>query len=77
MTLFESKIDSRSPEFQANAAQLRAAVEDLQTQMAQVALGGGEKARSCAALAWNSGLRESILDSNSVMPCSGVGRRRA
>ena len=46
MTLLESKIDSRSPEFQANAAQLRAAVEDLQTQMAQVALGGGEKARS-------------------------------
>jgi len=46
MTLLESKIDSRSPEFQANAAQLRAAVEDLQTQMARVARGGGEKARS-------------------------------
>jgi 3-methylcrotonyl-CoA carboxylase beta subunit len=46
MTLLESKIDSRSPEFQANAAQLRAAVDDLQTQMARVARGGGEKARS-------------------------------
>ena len=46
MTQLESKIDSRSPEFQANAAQLRAAVEDLQAQMARVALGGGEKARS-------------------------------
>ncbi|WP_313916671.1 carboxyl transferase domain-containing protein [Tahibacter sp.] len=46
MTLLESKIDSRSPEFQANAAQLRAAVDDLQAQMARVARGGGEKARS-------------------------------
>ena len=46
MTLIESKLDSRSPEFQANAAQLRAAVDDLQAQMAKVAQGGGEKARS-------------------------------
>jgi 3-methylcrotonyl-CoA carboxylase beta subunit len=46
MTLIESKIDSRSPEFQTNAAQLRAAVDDLQAQMAKVAQGGGEKARN-------------------------------
>ncbi|UXI66737.1 carboxyl transferase domain-containing protein [Tahibacter amnicola] len=45
MSMIESKIDTRSPEFQANAAQLRAAVEDLQHTMARVALGGGEKAR--------------------------------
>ncbi len=46
MPLLDSKIDSRSPEFQANAAQLRAAVDDLQAQMARVARGGGEKARN-------------------------------
>ncbi|TDR40010.1 3-methylcrotonyl-CoA carboxylase beta subunit [Tahibacter aquaticus] len=46
MTVIESKIDSRSPEFQANASQLRAAVDELQQQMARVALGGGEKARN-------------------------------
>jgi 3-methylcrotonyl-CoA carboxylase beta subunit len=46
MTVIESRIDSRSPEFQANVQQLRAAVDDLRAQMAKVALGGGEKARS-------------------------------
>jgi len=46
MPVIESKIDLRSPEFAANAAQLRAAVEDLKTQMAQAALGGGDKARA-------------------------------
>jgi 3-methylcrotonyl-CoA carboxylase beta subunit len=46
MPVIESRIDPRSAEFQANAAQLRAAVEDLKTQMAQAALGGGEKARA-------------------------------
>ena len=46
MTVLASKIDPRSPEFQANAAQLRAAVDDLQAQMAQAALGGGERARA-------------------------------
>jgi len=46
MAILNSQIDTRSPEFQANAAQLRSIVDDLQTQMAQVALGGGEKARA-------------------------------
>jgi len=46
MPVIESKIDLRSPEFAANAAQLRAAVEDLKSQMAQAALGGGDKARA-------------------------------
>ena len=46
MPVIESQIDIRSPEFLANAAQLRAAVDDLKTQMAQTALGGGDKARA-------------------------------
>ena len=46
MPVIESKIDLRSVEFAANAAQLRAAVDDLKTQMAQAALGGGDKARA-------------------------------
>jgi len=45
MPVIESHIDPRSAEFQANAAQLRAAVDDLKKQMAQAALGGGDKAR--------------------------------
>src|SRR5690348_11861648 len=46
MAVIETHIDPRSAEFQANAAQLRAAVDDLKAQMAQAALGGGDKARS-------------------------------
>ena len=46
MTVIESTIDTRSPEFQTNAQQLRAAVDELKAQMAKVALGGGEKARN-------------------------------
>ena len=46
MPVIESHIDTRSPEFQANAAQLRVTVDDLKTQMAQTALGGGDKARA-------------------------------
>ena len=46
MPVIESQIDSRSPEFQANAAQLRGVVEDLHQQLAHTALGGGEKARN-------------------------------
>jgi 3-methylcrotonyl-CoA carboxylase beta subunit len=41
-----SQIDPRSPDFQANAAQLRGLVDDLKRQMAHTALGGGEKARA-------------------------------
>ncbi len=46
MTAITSNIDPRDPAFQANAEQLRAAVEDLDAQMARVALGGGDKARA-------------------------------
>src|SRR5215475_10280889 len=46
MPVIESKIDTRSPEFQANASQLRGLVDDLNTQLAQAALGGGDKARA-------------------------------
>jgi 3-methylcrotonyl-CoA carboxylase beta subunit len=46
MPVIESKIDARSTEFKANEAQLRAAVDDLKKQMAQAALGGGDKARA-------------------------------
>ena len=45
MPIIESQIDTRSPEFAANAANLREAVEDLKKQLARSALGGGEKAR--------------------------------
>ncbi|HYN38743.1 MAG TPA: carboxyl transferase domain-containing protein, partial [Rhodospirillales bacterium] len=46
MPLITSQIDPRSPEFQDNAAQLLAAVAGFEAQLAKVALGGGEKARS-------------------------------
>src|SRR5690606_3290331 len=46
MPAIRSQTDPRSPDFQANAAHLRAAVEDLRAEMAKVALGGGEKART-------------------------------
>ncbi|WP_017462884.1 carboxyl transferase domain-containing protein [Dyella ginsengisoli] len=45
MSVIASQIDPRSPEFQANAAQLRAAVDDLHRELAKAAEGGGEKAR--------------------------------
>jgi 3-methylcrotonyl-CoA carboxylase beta subunit len=46
MSTLTSHIDPRDPEFQGNAAQLRAAVADFEAQLARAALGGGEKARS-------------------------------
>jgi len=46
MTPIESKIDPRNADFQANATQLRAAVDDLRAEMAKAALGGGDKARA-------------------------------
>ena len=46
MPVIESQIDPRSEEFQINAKQLRGLVDDLRTQLAQAALGGGEKARA-------------------------------
>ena len=46
MEALKSRLDVRSAEFRANAAQLRAAVDDLRTQAAQVALGGDETSRA-------------------------------
>ncbi|RYD14756.1 MAG: methylcrotonoyl-CoA carboxylase [Lysobacteraceae bacterium] len=46
MPAIRSQLDARSPDFQANAAQLRAAVEALRGEMAKAALGGGDKARA-------------------------------
>ncbi len=46
MSVIKSSINTRSEDFQANAASLRAQVEDLRARAAQVALGGGEAARA-------------------------------
>ncbi|MFM2057527.1 MAG: hypothetical protein RLY71_1912 [Pseudomonadota bacterium] len=46
MQAIQSKINPRSDEFRANAAQMQALVEDLRAQAAKVALGGGESARA-------------------------------
>ena len=44
MPVLETKLNPRSAEFQANATAMRAQVDDLQAQLAQVAQGGGEAA---------------------------------
>jgi 3-methylcrotonyl-CoA carboxylase beta subunit len=41
----ESQVDPKSKEFQANAAQMRALVEELNRRRAEAALGGNEKTR--------------------------------
>jgi 3-methylcrotonyl-CoA carboxylase beta subunit len=46
MPALDSRIDPRSEEFKANAAAMRATVEDLRNQAARAALGGGEAARA-------------------------------
>jgi 3-methylcrotonyl-CoA carboxylase beta subunit len=46
MPKIESRINPRSEAFQANAAHLRALVEDLKATQAKAAEGGGEKARA-------------------------------
>ena len=46
MPVIRSQIDQRSPDFQANAAQLRGLVDDLKAEFARAAEGGGEKARA-------------------------------
>ena len=46
MPAIRSQLDARSPDFQSNAAQLRAAVDALRDEMAKAALGGGDKARA-------------------------------
>jgi 3-methylcrotonyl-CoA carboxylase beta subunit len=46
MPALTSQLNPRSAEFQANAAQMQAAVDDLQVQIAKAAAGGGEAARA-------------------------------
>ncbi len=46
MPRLTSQIDPRSPEFEANASSLRAAVADLDSRLERVATGGGDKARA-------------------------------
>jgi 3-methylcrotonyl-CoA carboxylase beta subunit len=45
MPVLTSQIDPRGEDFRRNAEHLRAAVHDLNAQLARVALGGGDKAR--------------------------------
>ncbi len=45
MPTIETKLNARSADFQANAAAMRALVDDLKAQVDKVGLGGGEAAR--------------------------------
>src|SRR4051812_31806748 len=45
MTILDSKLNSRSEEFKANAAAMQLVVDDLKAKVAKAALGGGEDAR--------------------------------
>ncbi|MDP3167752.1 MAG: carboxyl transferase domain-containing protein, partial [Hydrogenophaga sp.] len=46
MPVLETKLNARSADFQANAAAMRALVDDLKTQVDKAAAGGGEAARA-------------------------------
>ncbi len=46
MAILESKLNARSGDFQANAAAMRLAVDDLKAKVGQTALGGGDAARA-------------------------------
>lgn len=46
MPALASKLSPRSEDFKANAAAMRALVDDLNAKLAQIALGGGEAARA-------------------------------
>ena len=46
MTVLASQLNSRSADFQANAAAMQALVDDLRAKLAQAAAGGGEAARA-------------------------------
>ena len=46
MPLLETQLNARSADFQANAAAMRAVVDDLKARLEQVAQGGGEGARA-------------------------------
>ncbi|MFZ2387986.1 MAG: methylcrotonoyl-CoA carboxylase, partial [Polaromonas sp.] len=46
MTTLDTQLNARSADFQANAAAMRALVDDLHVQLAKAAAGGGEAARA-------------------------------
>ncbi len=46
MSVLDTQLNARSADFQANAAAMRAQVEDLQVQLAKAALGGGDVPRA-------------------------------
>jgi 3-methylcrotonyl-CoA carboxylase beta subunit len=46
MTILDTKLNARSADFQANAAAMRAVVDDLKAQIEKATLGGGEAARA-------------------------------
>ncbi|HTD04376.1 carboxyl transferase domain-containing protein [Undibacterium sp.] len=45
MTILDSKLNSRSEDFKANAAAMQVVVDDLKEKIAKIALGGGDEAR--------------------------------
>ena len=49
MTVLHSDIDPRSAEFAANAAAMRALVDDLRERVAEVGQGGGKTARDATS----------------------------
>jgi 3-methylcrotonyl-CoA carboxylase beta subunit len=46
MTILETKLNARSADFQANAAAMKAVVDDLKAQVEKATLGGGDAARA-------------------------------
>ena len=46
MTILETKLNSKSDDFKANAAAMQALVDDLKAKVEKIMLGGGEEARS-------------------------------
>ena len=46
MTTLDSKLNSRSDDFKANAAAMQRVVDDLKEKVAKIALGGGDAARA-------------------------------
>jgi 3-methylcrotonyl-CoA carboxylase beta subunit len=46
MTILDTQLNARSADFQANAAAMRAVVDDLKAQIDKATLGGGEAARA-------------------------------
>jgi len=45
MTVLDSKLNSRSDDFNINAAAMQAVIDDLKAKVEQIALGGGDDAR--------------------------------